>query len=216
MVDVISTILKSFEKLTPIFLVVAVCTGVLLCSPASVKEPFGLDILPKAVEPWVGLTFLVSAASFLVNVATFCFRSFGRWCSKRKGRNLRVQVLKSLTPEEKATLIPFVWGGMAAWTIEMQDGIASLMERKRILTPASSMVWGGRISWGVQPWAIEELNQEAGLLDGYCERRLQYVIGKGTDSLERELAEEEGVRSLRLLASGRRLQNRREGQQSAR
>lgn len=148
-------------------LALAFGSGFLLFAPASILDTAGMAKLVSEYRPWLGGAFTLSCAYLLAHAVKFFADSIAAWQGARSLDKQRLKWLKSLTPDEKGRLIPYIRDERASVTYPVGDGVVGGLQGKGILYRASSI--GHAISgfpYNLQPWAREVLVEHPEFLDG--------------------------------------------------
>lgn len=175
MFEPVATFLLALRQSSPVvFLGLAIATGISLVAPDFLLSGLGLSQLRDQYRPYLGGAFLVSSSVLAAHGLIALGRYAGTRLDKRrderdaeKALEYRCQALHSLTPDEKAYLIPFVLEGKNTLYFKIEDGVAAGLVAKDILYQPSSV--GSMISGfahNIQPWAEEYLQEHRELLEG--------------------------------------------------
>ncbi|MBN9094634.1 superinfection exclusion B family protein [Pandoraea sp. XJJ-1] len=145
-------------------LAIAFASGALLYAPAHLVDAAGLvDFLTK-YRMWVGVALLASCAYLLAHGLTWIFNVLGSWLGDARMRKVRRKWLTTLTPDEKAVLVPYIRNQAASIDYSLNDGAVRGLEGKGVLYRASSVSYGLNFPFNMQPWAREILVAEPELL----------------------------------------------------
>lgn len=143
---------------------IALASGALLYAPAHAIAATGLaDFLAK-YRMWIGFALLASCAYLLAHGLAWVFNVIGSLLDDARMRKVRRKWLTTLTPDEKAVLIPYIRDQAASVTYSLNDGAVRGLEGKRVLYRASSVSYGLGFPFNMQPWAREILSAEPELL----------------------------------------------------
>jgi len=148
-------------------LAVAFGSGFLVFAPASILNSAGMTKLVSEYRPWLGGALTLSCAYLLAHAVKYSADSIKVWQGDRSLDKQRMRWLKSLTPDEKGRLIPYIRDERASVTYPVGDGVIGGLQGKGILYRASSI--GHAISgfpYNLQPWAREALMEHPEFLDG--------------------------------------------------
>ncbi len=167
--DVTLGFIAQLAKLSqPVWFALAIATAVVLFAPPELAETLGIDRIRAEHTAVVGLTFVVSTSLSLVSAGQALLR-FARFLLRRvELKRQRSGYLRSLTPAERAYLIPFIRDDENTQLWPMDDGVAGGLLRKRIVYRSSNAfnVLDG-VPYNLQPWAREALQEQPELLDSY-------------------------------------------------
>lgn len=162
-----SKLLDSLSKIAPKTLfAIALASGVILFAPERFVQALKLDFLRDNYGEWVGCAFLV-ASSLLVMSAFWATGKVAqkRWKDRRRGEKLR-----TLTPEEKGFLLPYIKEKKTTKYSELGDGVARGLVSQEILhCPANICIESDQIAYNLCPWARTALEGNPNLLDGAIE-----------------------------------------------
>lgn len=148
-------------------LAVALGSGFLLFGPSSMLGSAGMVKLVSEYRPWLGGAFVLSCAYLLAHAVKYFADVIKAWQGARSLDKQRAKWLKSLTPDEKGRLIPYIRDERASVTYPVGDGVVGGLQGKGILYRASNI--GHAISgfpYNLQPWAREILTEHPEYLDG--------------------------------------------------
>jgi hypothetical protein len=152
----------------PVWFAVMLTTGFILFAPPDLAGRLDVEAMRVEHNALIGLSFLVSLSLSLVSTGQ-AFLKLARTLWERGAlTRRRRQNLQSLTPAEKAYLLPFIESGENTQHWPMNDGIAGGLLSKKILYRSSSifdMIKG--IPYNLQPWARDALTRNPELLQGY-------------------------------------------------
>lgn len=162
----------------PVFLGVAVASGIVIFSGENVAASLGVDQFRTAYRGELGIAFLVSVSVFVAtsiwSVSAFVNkRIIQRAETKQKAENAKLREeerkrsLHELTPDEKAYLIPYVVDEQNTQYFLIEDGVAGGLQAKGIIYRSSnvgSMLEGW--AFNIQPWARTYLKEHPDLLSG--------------------------------------------------
>jgi hypothetical protein len=171
----VTGILNSFLKTSPfVFLMLALATGFVLFVGNDSLSDLGLLEIKEANKTYIGAVFVLSVSAVAAQLLTVITKLIKNWFDKlakdRAQRTLinhRNRILHSLTPDEKAYLLPFIKNNETTCYYSVQDGIAGGLHAKQVLFLSSSV--GNMITgfpYNLQPWAKEYLTKNPRLLDG--------------------------------------------------
>jgi hypothetical protein len=143
---------------------IALASGVLLYAPAHAVAATGLTDFLAKYRMWVGLALLVSCAYLMAHGLAWLFNVVGTLLDDVRMRKVRRKWLKTLTPDEKAVLVPYIRDQVASITFGLNDGAVRGLEGKGVLYRASSVSYGLGFPFNMQPWAREILSADPELL----------------------------------------------------
>ena len=159
--------LVSALKFAPhVFFGLALASGLLLFTPASLASALGLTPLLSNYRVWVGAVFLVSisvsvsaALAGLLNAFSPALRD--RWNERQWRKELQV-----LTPPEKEILSEYVRDNTSTLPQPISNGVVGGLVGKGILYRASNVGHPGSTSfdYNLQPWAWRHLRQHPELV----------------------------------------------------
>jgi hypothetical protein len=135
--------------------------AVVLALPKPAAALLGIVHLREQYRPWIGVAAIGSGVGLLV--------SFGRAIVDVL-RNLRVsaaqrELLKSLSPDEKAVLSRYILANKKTEYFDHTDGIArSLVAQGILYVPSQSFDITVGVAHIIQPWAWEYLRERPELL----------------------------------------------------
>ena len=171
--EFLTGLLGSAKQLTPALLIGAAITcGVALYSPPSFLEQLGLTEFVAEQKKYIGAALLVSLALLAAQILVGSWALVKMFYAKKRAKDeavklkdLRLQVLSKLTPEEKAYLAPYIFNTENTQYFAIDDGVVGGLTAKRILYRASSVSarWT-MFAFNMQPWAREHLEQNPDLL----------------------------------------------------
>lgn len=168
MLESLAGVLSAIKQTGPVVLLgVAIATGVGLLSPDWFIAKLGLVQLRDQYRAYVGLAFIASSALLFAQALAAGAQMTRRAYRRRRMRESDRELLHTLTPDEKAYLLPFVIGGQNTLYFRAQDGVAGGLVAKKILYNSSSL--GSMLSGfahNLQPWARDYLEKNPHLLDG--------------------------------------------------
>ncbi len=174
MLDQITQVLSSLRSISPaVFLGLAIATGTVLFIDEGLAVTLGVENLRQEYRGHLGLGLLVSLSILASQSLWFVGEAIQEARKRRKKkRNLRKKreldelQLHKLTPDEKAYLLPFIYGENTMY-FKMEDGVAGGLEAKNIIYRSSNM--GSLVrgwAYNLQPWAREYLEANSYLLEG--------------------------------------------------
>lgn len=148
-------------------LAVAFGSGFLIFGPPSIITASGMTKLVADYRPWIGGAFTLSCAYLLAHAGKYVADEVKTWRTARRQEKQRAKWLETLTPDEKARLLPYIRDKRASMTHPIGDGVVGGLQGKGIIYRSSSI--GHAISgfpYNLQPWAREALEKNPELLDG--------------------------------------------------
>jgi len=145
-------------------LAIALCSGALLYAPAHLVVAAGLTDFVTKYRMWIGLSLVASCAYLVAHGLSWFFNVIGSMLDDARMRKARRKWLTTLTPDEKAVLIPYIRDQAASVTYSLNDGAVRGLEGKGVLYRASSVSYGLGFPFNMQPWAREILSAEPELL----------------------------------------------------
>lgn len=160
--------LKAFGELAvkPL-LAVALSSGFFLFSPSSLLDSAGMTDLVRDYRSWLGMAFVLSCAYLVAHAVKYFADGLKSWNKARLLNKQRLKWLRSLTPDEKARLIPYIRDERASVTYPVEDGVIGSLQRKGILSRATSIGHATRgFPYNLQSWAREVLTESPEYLDG--------------------------------------------------
>lgn len=140
-------------------------SGFALFGPTSALGMLGLADLVAAWRPWFGVTFVGSGA-YLISLSL-------RWIFTSRKSPVREwwriflykRVLHDLNPQEKKILRDYLADDSVTQYFELQNGVVSGLERKRVLWRASILAAQfTTFPFNIQPWARRYLKRHPELL----------------------------------------------------
>lgn len=175
MLEALTGFLSGLKQASPALLLgFALASGLMLFTPDSFVATLGLDAFRHANKPYIGGTFVVSLAILLAQSLFHLGASIKSLFAKREARRKAAQAeaarhkeLHELTPDEKAYLVPYIFGDENTQYFLIEDGVAGGLTAKRIIYQASkigSIVDGW--AFNIQPWAKAYLKANPELLEG--------------------------------------------------
>jgi hypothetical protein len=156
----------------------AIVALVLMFAPTKWLLPFGLDSVRDSWRVELGLALLVAMAVLVAHAAFALGGPIGRTLKARSqsaiaSRHLDglKEILHSLTPDEKAVLLPYLKEKKTSVPFDVGDGVVGGLAARDILFRSASIGDGFNFPFNLQPWAREYLEAHPELLDGASPRR---------------------------------------------
>lgn len=158
--------LSEWLKLKPRYLVaLALICGILLLSPERFVTFLGLQGIVASYRGWIGATFIISNILLLVHIAAYLGDPIERRINDWRFVLVHSQRLRDLSPGEKDMLKRFVDQDTRSQDLNISDGVAQGLVRKRILIRVSNLGdAGGWFAHNIQPWAWNYLKKHPDLL----------------------------------------------------
>ncbi|MDN3368269.1 MULTISPECIES: superinfection exclusion B family protein [Ralstonia solanacearum species complex] len=145
-------------------LAIALASGALLYAPAHIIAATGLADFLATYRMWIGFALLASCAYLLAHGLAWVFNVIGSLIGDVQMRKVRRKWLTTLTPGEKAVLVPYIRDEATSVTYSLNNGAVRGLEGKGVLYRASSVSYGLAFPFNMQPWAREILSAEPELL----------------------------------------------------
>jgi Super-infection exclusion protein B len=165
--DSINGAVKTFSELAVKPLIaIAVASGFLLFIPASVVAQLGMSKFVMDYRSWLGLAFVVSCAYLLAYAVVDLVKRVHDHFEVRAIRKAQSQYLRSLTPDERARLRPYIGEQRSSVVYQITDGVVGGLVGKGILFRSSNIGHGTGFAFNIQPWARSELEKNPSLLEG--------------------------------------------------
>jgi hypothetical protein len=147
-------------------LAVALASGAVVFAPEPWITKLGMASFVADYRSWLGLAFVVSCAYLLAHAAVFVAITLrGRyedWATRRAQLNC----LKTLAPDEKARLVPYIRNQRSSVDYPITDGVVRGLVAKGILFRSSEVGYPNRFAFNIQPWVRTEIEKDPSLLDG--------------------------------------------------
>ena len=158
---------KLLEQSPKILSAIFIAGVLFLIAPASVLGRMSLNDF--WLRPYIGIVTILAASLLLTHSgAYFVGRVKENW-KKKKEQEYRekseLEILRSLTPEEKQALQPYILEKKNSALFHVADGIAGGLVAKKILFMASNVGPWSYFSHNLQPWAREQLTKHSELLE---------------------------------------------------
>ena len=167
MTDSAATALEALKLLPRYLAPVAVVCGVLVFASPEALNTLGLREFTENNRHWIGLAFLASSATALVDGT----KEVAVWVRNRmtvaKLKQKRLERLHSLTEEEKQILRYYLAKQTRTNTLRFQDGIVQGLVAAGIIHQSASL--GDLHSWfsyNISEFAWEYLNKHPTTLEG--------------------------------------------------
>lgn len=165
--DSINGAVKTFSELAVKPLIaIAVASGFLLFIPASVVAQLGMSKFVMDYRSWLGLAFVVSCAYLLAHAVVDLVKRVHDHFEVRAIWKAQSQYLRSLTPDERARLRPYIGEQRSSVVYQITDGVVGGLVGKGILFRSSNIGHGTGFAFNIQPWARSELEKNPSLLEG--------------------------------------------------
>ena len=113
---------------------------------------------------WIGFALLASCAFLLAHGLAWVCNVIGSLLDAARMRKVRRKWLTTLTPDEKAVLVPYIRDEAASVEYSLNNGTVRGLEGKGVLFRASAVSYGLEFPFNMQPWAREILSAEPELL----------------------------------------------------
>jgi hypothetical protein len=167
MAEFLASIISGLRKIGPVpLMALAAVTAILLFSPTSFLLRFGIDATVDQYRPWIGITGLVIWALLASHLFWWIRGLIAENINRNRTKNIRLQYLRELTPDEKSYLAPYVFEKVNTRLFSLYDGIAGGLVKKDILFRASSAAPVDEFPFNLHPWARRHLSNHTELLDG--------------------------------------------------
>lgn len=145
-------------------LAIALASATLLYDPAHFVVAAGITDFVAKYRAWIGLALLASCTYLIAHGIYWIFNVIGSFLEDVRMRKVRRKWLTTLTPDEKAVLVPYIRDQAASVTYSLNNGAVRGLEGKGVLYRASSVSYGLGFPFNMQPWAREILSAEPELL----------------------------------------------------
>lgn len=164
-IEAIGEAVKTFNNLAvkPL-LAVALASALLLFAPASLIATLGATSLLSAYRAWIGFSLIISSAYLLAHGVVFLATKVRDASHDRAIQKVRLGHLRSLTPDEKGHLLPYIVESRASVVYHITDGVAQGLTAKQILFRSTNAGYGTGFSYNIQPWAREAIMKDPSLL----------------------------------------------------
>ena len=175
MIETVTGVLSAIKGATPVVLLgIAIATGVGLFAGDRFMSTVGLFELRGQYRPYIGGTFLLASSLLVAQGVAGAWRMIESQIDRRRKKRRDEQALarlnaslRSLTPDEKAFLAPFILGAENSLYFRIEDGIAGGLVAKNILFRPSNIGSPlGVFAHNIQPWARDYLTEHPELLEG--------------------------------------------------
>ena len=160
--------LSALRQASPIIsLIVAIASGIMICLAPEQAATLGVDTLREKFHGYIGATFILSVSVLSAHCLSTLFKIFKGQIQSYVDTRKKKQQLHSLTPDEKAYLLPYIEGQETTQYFGLDDGIAMELQIKEILFQAANLgnLIGGW-AFSLQPLAREYLQEKPELLEG--------------------------------------------------
>ncbi len=163
----ITEAVKTFNDLAvkPL-LAVVVASGALVFAPEAVITKLGMAHFVADYRSWLGLALVVSCAYLLAHALVFVAKQLRGRYEGRAIRRAQLDYLKTLAPDEKARLVPYINEQRSSVVYQITDGVVRGLVAKGILFQSSNVGHGTGFSFNIQPWVRTEIEKDPSLLDG--------------------------------------------------
>jgi hypothetical protein len=175
MLETLSGLFSSLRQSTPALLAgIALSCAILLFTPEVIISALGLFEFRETYHSFLGGGLVVSGsvlfAHGIARLAASARGCIARWQAGRQhARRIEAgkRALLSLTPDEKAYLVPYIVHEETTCYYQLEDGVVGSLEAKGIIYRASNV---GRaltgFAYNLQPWARDHLIANPKLLEG--------------------------------------------------
>jgi hypothetical protein len=158
---------KLLEQSPKILFAILIGGALFLIAPASVLGRMSLNDF--WLRPYIGIVTILAAALLVTHGAAHLVDRFKANRTKKKEQEDRerseLEILRSLTPEEKRALQPYILEKKNSALFHVSDGIAGGLVAKKILFMASNVGPWSYFPHNLQPWAREQLTKHSELLE---------------------------------------------------
>ncbi len=166
----ILNILKNLRvsSLSRLVYIAGIASAISLFTPELYIEKYGLLELKAKYISELGIVFLLSLACVFVDFAGKIYSYITKLLRKKKQKANILRILQSLTPDEKACLLPYIYNQQNTCYFSLEDGVAGGLLQKRVLYLPTTQ---GNIRIGIahnmRLLVREILEQQPELLEGY-------------------------------------------------
>ncbi|MEL7113733.1 MAG: super-infection exclusion protein B [Pseudomonadota bacterium] len=177
--DIVSEFIdKALSIPYPILIACLASIGFLLFSSNETADLLAINEFRDTNRFYLGPLFVLAAFLFVGRVTGSILTGIAGWSKRRREKREAIEeqaridenrmlALKSLTPDEKGYLAPFIFDDQTIVNVGFEDGIMQTLIAKDIAYRASTL--GSKLEGfehGLQPWARELLQIHPELLDG--------------------------------------------------
>lgn len=141
-------------------------SGALVLAPPTMIAKLGMTNFVSDYRSWLGLALVVSCAYLLAHAIVFLAKQVHRRYEDKAILRIQVGYLKTLVPDEKARLLPYIHDQRSSVVYQITDGVVRGLVAKGILFRSSNVGRGTAFSFNIQPWARMEIERDPALLDG--------------------------------------------------
>lgn len=175
MLETVTTFLTAIKQTTPVILLgVVIAASVGVFGSDGLMASLGLAELRTQYRPYLGGTLVLASSVLIAQGLAAIGRLVPSYLEKRRKKRRAAEALAqmqdalhSLTPDEKAYLLPFAIEEQNTLYFQIEDGVAGGLVAKHILFRSSNI---GHMRSGfahnIQPWAREYLVGNRHLLEG--------------------------------------------------
>jgi hypothetical protein len=151
----------SIKTALPLF----IASFILLFTPANILEMMGMTEIRSNYASTIGIALLFSG-SLLLSQGILALHLFARPKVEDHFKLKKLQKnLIDLTNDEKVVLVRFITDGEAKVSMRVNDGVAALLEKKYIISRASSLATRfENFDYIMQPWARSYLQKNNHLI----------------------------------------------------
>jgi hypothetical protein len=137
------------------------CSALTLILPAKAAALLGIEDLRQQFRPWLGAAVLVSGVGLLVSIGP----AIGTALRRRRQTQARLELLISLTPEEKAILARYILSNTKTQEFDPSNGmVKSLLATGILYVPSQHFDLLEGMTFLIAPWAWDYLRKHPELL----------------------------------------------------
>lgn len=157
------------QHLFSLFLFFAISFAVLVFASDAVLETLGLRDFRSDYRLVLGLGLILSSAALITRLINSALDPVKTAIRERRSLNRRRERLRSLTPEERDVLRPYIQNDTRTQYLKLESGIVSGLQSVGIIYRSANIGNLGGWAYNIQPWAWDYLKEHPEFVVGRSE-----------------------------------------------